>query len=540
MAQRRSKANKSRLNSAPDLHSASLEFIKLRVSSESGVNERTVSSEQIWSETSEGAEAAWQVPMEFYDETNDDHDVEEMYDSMTTVYTFDTNTRDASPSSSMQELSTSDKEYEDYENSEIDNIWKAFSDDQYYTGMCILNIESREFSTYLESGERNIDLKIRPRKSIRQSLRHILKENLKGSAIIKIGSGIFRCNAVLLRLYSSVFASCDSRFNTFVFDEKTVPIGGFERTYKWLQFQEPIDWEDMMEVLQVACHLKIDLLVDHCWDQICVPELSERAAFDLFKKCEDYSELEDARRYLANRLRHCFLALVGSEEYMNLTAPQVTMLLDSDAIGVNCEVEVFYSAVRWLSRNLGERMEHMQVIMRSVRFPLIPIGMLFTLREGTSWPTGPGVCNSDRVVLQFRQDPEMMKVLCETMVSFNMQLQNEVDINSMPNVHCDVMLPRQWIYHSNCPFHMRQLQFPYRHDIPHAQFLDYIMTLQPVWEGEKLCMDDVHPVEFDGVIMRAPVLKRHYQLIKIMEGESSGREYEVESKEGEEMAEQAE
>lgn len=545
-----SKANKPRPNTAPDLkYGASVEYIKLRVSSESGVSEKTLSSGDIWSATSEEAKAAG-LPMQSYDETSEEEEEEEEDTGMTTIYMIDNNSRDASQSSSVQDMSSSGlfrfsgtefsnyrQESEeisselDYEISEEDNKWKGFTDDAYYTGILIPKVESRKLSSFLNYQKCHMDAKLVPVKSIRLTLWQILRENLNGSAIIKIGSEIFRYNAVLLRLYSCVFAGSDSRFNTFEFDEKTVPINGFIRTYKWLQFQEPIDWQDIMDVLQVACHLKIDLLIDQCWNQICVPELTEKLAFYLFKQAADYSQLSDARRYLANRLSHCFLALVGSEEYMNLTAPQVTLLLSSDAIGVNCEVEVFYSAVRWLSRNLSERMEHMQVVMRSVRFPYIPISMLFTLREGSSWPTGPGVCNSDRVVLQFRQDPEMMKVLCETMVSFNMQLQNEVDYNSMPNVQRDILLPRQWIYHSNCPFHLRQLHFPYKHNIPHTQFLDYIKTLQPVWEGEKLRMDDVHPVEFDGVIQRAPVLKRHYEIAKIIAGEGSARESEEESNE---------
>lgn len=513
-----------------------VEYLQMSVSRASSVSERTTSSGEIWSTTSQGNSETMSAMNSCDCSHEEDTEATVMYkvessssqseslreNSSSGLFEF----LDSDYSSYLQNseaLSIEEEEYySDSTSDDFENKWKVFSDNVYCAGIAVPKVERHSMATFMKYQIRRFDSELFPAKSIKRSLQQILMENMYGSAIIKIGSQVLRYNSLLLRLHSCVFADSDSRFNSFEFDEADVPIVGFVRAYKWLQLPEPIEFEIIMQVLQVAYQLKIDLLIDQCWNQICDPELSEKQAFDLFKAAGDYSQLNEARRYLANCLRYCFLALVGSDEYLQLTAAQVTLLLSRDSIGVNCEIEVFYSAVRWLSRSLVERMEHMHVIMRSVRFPYIPINMLFTLRDGSSWPTGPGICNADRVVLKFRQDPEMMKVLCETMVSFNMQLQNEINYNSstMP----EILLPRRWVYHTNCPFHLRHLLFPYRHNIPHSHFLDYIKTLQPIWKGDELHMNDVHEVEFDGVIERAPVLQRHYEITKIIAGRDSKSE----------------
>lgn len=408
--------------------------------------------------------------------------------------------------------------------------WKPFSDYDYSKGLYWPSVKVQSVASYLKCELKFPRMRDIPEKSIEDLLRKMMIKNKKGTAIIKIGKQVFHYNSVLLRLHSQIFAVTDACQDCFEFDEKYVPIEGFVGAYRWLRLGNCIELTELMPVFQVASFLQFDLLAEYCWDRVCDNSLSEKIIFDLFRAAEDFSLLNNARHYLSKRISRSFLALVGSEEFMQLSAEQVILILDNDSIGVNCEAEVFYAAVRWISRDPTERLVHMHAIMKTVRFAYMPMSMLFTLRESDIWPNSSSLCNSDRVIVHFRQDPEMMKTLCETMSSFSVHLKTDVDTDNSPNARNDIILPRQWVYHKNCPYHLEELLYPYRHIISHSQFLEFINSLQPAWKGEKLRMDDVHMVKFDGVIQVTPALKKHFDSIKAVTEDDSAKEQKEETK----------
>ncbi|KAH8397939.1 hypothetical protein KR222_006677 [Zaprionus bogoriensis] len=89
----------------------------------------------------------------------------------------------------------------------------------------------------------------------------------------------------------------------------------------------------------------------------------------------------------------------------------------------------------------------------------------------------------------------MMKTLCESISYFHVRHQASKRYNCASRVDDKMLLPRRWVYHEACPFHLRRLTFPYQHNITHIEFLQYVKSIQPIWSAH-----DVKPVESDGFL----------------------------------------
>lgn len=74
---------------------------------------------------------------------------------------------------------------------------------------------------------------------------------------------------------------------------------------------------------------------------------------------------------MISRVQRFFMTVVCSEEFLTMEPYEIHNWLKLDSIGINSEVDVFYSAARWLLYDWELRKEHLMSLMKLVRFGLI-------------------------------------------------------------------------------------------------------------------------------------------------------------------------
>ncbi|XP_034129877.1 kelch-like protein 41 [Drosophila guanche] len=160
---------------------------------------------------------------------------------------------------------------------------------------------------------------------------------------------------------------------------------------------------------------------------------------------------------MLRRIRNYFLALVGSKYFAELTVDDLEDLLKRDSIGVNSEIEVFLLVLRWLNLAGDKRLKHLGRLLDCVRFNLMPIAFLWTLRDGFTHPDKDHLFSADPMLLAFNSDPKTETLLTDAMShvatadSFmgdhNTYLEH-MNLHLLPPTY-----PRKHGYHHKLPYH---------------------------------------------------------------------------------------
>ena len=69
--------------------------------------------------------------------------------------------------------------------------------------------------------------------------------------------------------------------------------------------------------------------------------------------------------------REHFVDAIKSEEFVNVAAEDLAMLLDSPLVNVRSEEDVYHAVQQWLSHNPEERKDTLSVVLRKVHLPLL-------------------------------------------------------------------------------------------------------------------------------------------------------------------------
>ncbi|XP_017068034.2 uncharacterized protein LOC108105804 [Drosophila eugracilis] len=369
--------------------------------------------------------------------------------------------------------------------------WKSFTDEEYADWKtfkdCDYKVPVRSVFSYVKVEPYKIDLNDEPpKKPVMKVLTEMVKNNLGAYARIQIGEHTFQCIPRLLKCYSVWFANRDWRLNSFKFDEKDVPARGFAAVYEWMRTQKLPDFGLTVTTLQAARYLKVDLLENECWTLLSSDAIYEKRSFLIYLEAKRSPKLKEVSEAMLGRLRNYFLALVGSPEFLCLKVDTVDVILRQDSIGVNSEMEVFFAVLRWLGHgDMTKRLLHMRRLMKCVRFQLLPMTFLFSLRESLNRKDKEVLFRTEPALLAFNSDPETMIVLERAISFIGVRCQHPEDFLTVAGDHgIEIVFPRHWVYHAKCPYHLRELDFPYQHRFTASDFGDYIASIQKDWVGD--------------------------------------------------------
>ncbi|XP_017872661.1 PREDICTED: uncharacterized protein LOC108620259 isoform X4 [Drosophila arizonae] len=421
--------------------------------------------------------------------------------------TNDSTSEDDTPSSS---VSTSDIS-QSTPRARDSVIWKQFIDydDSCSYGLPVPRVYERSIFTYVDFIDNpNYILTVPNKPSYEKLIVDRVNFNLKPNNFIKVGDRWFECISNLLRLHSAWFANKKWDVEVFEISVSDVSPSAFELIYEWMRFRTPITLFNAIKVLQASRFLEIDILKKECFKLISQSYVREKIGFKLFLDAEQKPLLKDVRDILLDRVRSYFLPLVGSDKFKDLKIRHLLSLLKRDTIGVNCEAEVFFAALRWLSKS-EKRLKYLETVMRCVRFPFLPMPLLFSLRnmgmEAEKKPFG----TTERVLQEFQANPELRQWILDTMTCISLHVQSQ---NDGENINRDVeenkyFRTRNWMYHPRCPYHLQRIKYPYQHSFTEDDFDKFVHTVQLEWLGDYPPPGDMQSVEFDSILVYAPKLR---------------------------------
>lgn len=99
-------------------------------------------------------------------------------------------------------------------------------------------------------------------------------------------------------------------------------------------------------------------------------KFQESEAYLLYLEAK-YCRCEKVQLMMMSRVQKFFMTVVCSEEFLMMEPYEIHKWLGLDSIGINSEVDVFYSAARWLLHDWELRKEYLMSLMKLVRFGLI-------------------------------------------------------------------------------------------------------------------------------------------------------------------------
>ncbi|XP_037936731.1 kelch-like protein 4 [Teleopsis dalmanni] len=309
------------------------------------------------------------------------------------------------------------------------------------------------------------------KESLSVLLRRMVHKNEMANVEIRIGPMKFRCHLIVLQCYSSYFNKCKNETCIYL-PENFVSPGSFMMLYNWMLSENPLlEREGILELFIAASFLGVTSLINHCW--ICLDDderFREDSAFMLYLEARDYG-LSDIQELMLRRICKFFLILVASKEFLLLKPYEIKILLQSNNIGANSEVEIFLSMVRWLNHDWVDRKKLAVSVMKRIRFSLMPPWYLVTLNKKNDCP------DTDRVI----DFPEVKKFIGDAISFTTTQMyygNNKEDFMfflEKYNLHTPPQ--RQWIIDLKCFYHHR-LDCSNMQYITYQSFKEYLKQIQ--------------------------------------------------------------
>lgn len=226
------------------------------------------------------------------------------------------------------------------------------------------------------------------RRDVLRLIHYRLCNHIGPDIIVVLDDKEFFCHRILLQSYSEYFddlKNSDSNPRVDITD-MNITENAFLTIYTWMLtvgqggFQL-LTTQNILEVLLACQILRIKEFEKQCVSFLENGDIfKEESAYFLFKNAVEL-KMNRVRTMMVPRIKNFFLILVSSKDYLDLSAESVVAFLDSDNIAVNCELEIFYSAIRWLNHSADERRDRIPEILNCVRFGLMTPLELVDLRK---------------------------------------------------------------------------------------------------------------------------------------------------------------
>ncbi|KAJ8871483.1 hypothetical protein PR048_027802 [Dryococelus australis] len=153
----------------------------------------------------------------------------------------------------------------------------------------------------------------------------------------------FNCHAVVLRSYSGFFR--ETTAPAVVLPPAAASSAAFSALYDWMlasgeDASSVLNRDNIVDVLASARCLRVPDLARLCETLLADEALfAEYAAFCVMLDAGARHGLEDVRDAMLPRIRTCFLHIVATDDFIRLSAYEVSRLLSSDHIAVHGELE---------------------------------------------------------------------------------------------------------------------------------------------------------------------------------------------------------
>ncbi|XP_011864766.1 PREDICTED: uncharacterized protein LOC105560338 [Vollenhovia emeryi] len=222
-----------------------------------------------------------------------------------------------------------------------------------------------------------------------QELARRITNYKNADCVVRIDHDEFHCHLLVLQSYSTFFD--EQNCKVIDLSDSNVTSKAFSIIYDWMispinESYQLLRRDNILEIFMAAQYLGMKELEEQCWAFIDNDELfSEDTAFLLYleaKKIENTAVME----LMVPRIMKFFLMLVSTKDFLELSTDELCLLLKSNYICVNSEMEVLMSAVRWLMHDWNERKKYMLQVLKCVRFGLIAPWQLVDVKRNPENP----------------------------------------------------------------------------------------------------------------------------------------------------------
>ncbi|XP_032590386.1 kelch-like protein 3 [Drosophila grimshawi] len=319
-----------------------------------------------------------------------------------------------------------------------------------------------------ETGERRLS-----KPNLYELLSELMRQGRRTNAVITIADSRLEVHLIVLQCFSGLFCDLNSEASSIDVElpSQWVTPRAFHLVYNWMMQDEPLlSRHGLLEVLRAASFLRVPQLQRQC--EMCLTHgIQEDAAAMLYLEAR-LLRMERAQRPLLQRVGCFFLTLVASQEFLQLSMPAVCLLLSSNSIGVNAEMEVFMSAVRWLNYQWPKRRPLVAQLISCIRFALVPPWLLIRLQDRHS---------SSMQLRHITTQPEVLHQIHDSLGYTTARLRYGSDRDAFKlHVKRSGMQPplqRNWIYDRLCSYHHR-LNCQISEEFTYESFLHYLNWLQ--------------------------------------------------------------
>jgi len=234
---------------------------------------------------------------------------------------------------------------------------------------------------------------------------------------VMIGDETIDCYRIVLRHYSPIFQRNSS---SCCINKNVVEAEQFKEIYKWMcdqkTFEEIANPSTIVDIIKVSQKLNMEVLEDLSTEYLENSKFTEEEAFYIYAKASLH-KLSYVRDMMYKRIKKSFMAIVSTKEFLELDVGSLCFLLKSPYLEAESELEVFYSAVRWLSHKWSERRKHVFNVMACILLSHLPAWKLVDLSRNSPSPEVIKVLRQDALQFllnnsieesMFREDPKFI------------------------------------------------------------------------------------------------------------------------------------
>ncbi|XP_070694999.1 kelch-like protein 10 [Pempheris klunzingeri] len=132
----------------------------------------------------------------------------------------------------------------------------------------------------------------------------------------------------------------------------------------------PVTQQNVQELFIAADQFNVNGVIQACSD-VLEEQLTIQNCISTWWFADTYYTPDLKHRVFLFILNHFEEVAATSEEFLQLSAQQLTKIIENDRLNVNTEKKVFEAIVRWIAYSAEERREHTSLLLPKVRLALM-------------------------------------------------------------------------------------------------------------------------------------------------------------------------
>lgn len=244
---------------------------------------------------------------------------------------------------------------------------------------------------------------------------------------VVIGAETFECHMIALKGYSEYFADLSKNkevdTQTVFLPQEQVSLIAFKNVYEWMLSDDNIPLRlHFAAVFKAVKFLKVH---EYLAQFMCFIDdqsvFGEREALSIYLEAKEVNE-KSLQDFMLKKISKVFLTFVASWEYLVLMYEEVEEFFRSNNVGVNSELDMLFSAIRWLQHEWPKRHKLVAPLMKFVRFELM---MCWQLVEMKKYP---------KELKHIFKIPEVQEIIDKALSSILLQVAEHGDGDNAPKI----------------------------------------------------------------------------------------------------------